>query len=112
MKDNSREGLLHAQKAGEMVTLLSGHSSLKIAPLLQTHHHDIGNLLRESLEHERFALDAYLGLLDLVRNHSVLLVEYAREMVCLEEMHLDEVEQMLRIPGGFHQFLEKGIDDS
>lgn len=25
MKDNSQEGLLHAQKAGEMVTLLGGH---------------------------------------------------------------------------------------
>jgi bacterioferritin len=80
--------------------------------LLETHHHDIGNLLRESLEHERFALDAYLGLLYLVRNHSVLLVEYARGMVCLEEMYLDEVEKMLRIPGRLHQFLEKGIDDS
>jgi len=95
------------KKAGEMVTLLGGHSSLKIAPLLETHHHDLGNSLRESLDHERFALDAYLGLLDLVRNHSVLLAEYAREMVCFEKMHLDEVDKMLRIPGRFHQFLEK-----
>lgn len=86
---------MHAQKAGEMVTLLGGHSSLKIAPLHEAHHHDLDNLLRESLDHERFVLDAYLGLLDLVRNHSVLLEEYAREMVCFEEMHLDEVNKML-----------------
>jgi len=111
MKDNSQEGLLHAQKAGEMVTLLGGHPSLTIAPLLETHHRDIGDLLRESLEHERLALDAYLDLLELISDHSVLLEEYAREMISLEEKHLDEVDKMLRIPGKLHQFLEKGIDD-
>jgi bacterioferritin len=88
-----------------MVTLLGGHPSLKIAPLHEAHHHDIGNLLRESLEHEKFALDAYLGLLDLVHNHSALLEKYARKIVCLEEMYLEEVDKMLRISGRFHQFL-------
>jgi bacterioferritin len=99
MKDNANEGLVHAQKAGEMVTLLGGHPSLKIAPLLETEHHNIGDILRESLEHEKQALGAYYVLLGQAEGHSVLLEEYAREMIRLEEMHLDEVNKMLRQPG-------------
>lgn len=55
MKKNAAEGLLHASRAGEMVTLLGGHPSLAIGPLLETHRHDIGDILRESLEHETVA---------------------------------------------------------
>ena len=99
MKDNANEGLTHAQKAGEMVTLLGGHPSLKIAPLLETEHHNIGDILRESLQHEKQALGAYYDLLGLAEDHSVLLEDYAREMISLEQMHLDEVNKMLRQPG-------------
>ena len=65
MKGNAEEGLTHAQRAGEMVTLLGGHPSLKIGALLETEQHDIGDILRESLEHEQTALDAYYELLKL-----------------------------------------------
>ena len=56
MKSNAGEGLVHAHRAGEMVTLLGGHPSLKIGSLLETEKHDIGDILRESLEHEQAAL--------------------------------------------------------
>ena len=36
LKDNATEGLAHANKAGELVTLLGGHPSLKIGALLET----------------------------------------------------------------------------
>ena len=52
LKENAQEGLEHAGKAGEMVTMLGGHPSLKIGALLETEKHDIGDILRESLEHE------------------------------------------------------------
>ncbi len=52
LKENAQEGLEHAGKAGEMVTMLGGHPSLKIGALLETEKHDIGAILRESLEHE------------------------------------------------------------
>ncbi len=48
LKGNANEGLTHAHKAGEMVTLLGGHPSLKVGPLLETRKHDIGDILRES----------------------------------------------------------------
>ena len=99
MKANANESLDHAHKAGELVTLMGGHPSLKIGPLLETEKHDIGDILRESLEHEKNALTAYYDLLKVVEGTSVLLEEYAREMIVNEELHLDEVNKMLRRPG-------------
>lgn len=99
MKGNADESLVHAHKAGEMVTLLGGHPSLKIGPLLETEQHDLGDILRESLVHEKNALAVYHELLGLAADHSVLLEEYARQMIMVEEMHMDEVNKMLRRPG-------------
>lgn len=99
LKGNADESLAHAHKAGELVTLLGGHPSLKIGPLLETEQHDIGDILRESLAHERSALAAYYELLKIAEGHSVLLEEYAREMIVSEELHQDEVNKMLRKPG-------------
>ena len=99
LEGNASEGLAHARKAGEVVTLLGGHPSLQIGPLLETARHDIGDILRESLDHEKLTLGLYYELLNLASNKSVLLEEYAREMIMLEELHLDEVDKMLRKPG-------------
>jgi len=106
LKGNADESMLHANKAGEFVTMMGGHPSLKIGPLLETHKHDIGDILRESLEQEKSTLDAYYELLGMVDGKSVHLEEYAREMILLEEMHLDEVNKMLRKPGEIEPFSE------
>ena len=106
MKGNANEGLAHAHKAGELVTLLGGHPSLKIGALLETEKHDIGDILRESLEHETNALAAYYDLLRIAEGSSVLLEEYARDMIVQEELHLDEVNKMLRRPGEIQPFAE------
>lgn len=106
LKQNAEEGLTHAHKAGELVTLLGGHPSLKIGPLLETEKHDIGDILRESLEHEKQALKSYYELLQIAEGKSVLLEEYAREMIMQEELHLDEVNKMLRNPGSLRPFKE------
>jgi bacterioferritin len=106
LKGNAEEGLQHAQKAGELVTLFGGHPSLKIGALLETEKHDIGDILRESLEHEKSALAAYYDLLKIAEGNSVLLEEYARDMIVQEEMHVDEVNKMLRRPGDLGPFKE------
>ena len=106
LKGNADESLAHAYKAGEFVTMLGGHPSLKIGPLLETHKHDIGDILRESLEQERSTLETYYELLKLAEGKAVALEEYAREMILLEEMHLDEVNKMLRKPGEIQPFNE------
>ncbi|MFT5717390.1 MAG: bacterioferritin [Oleiphilaceae bacterium] len=105
MKSNAIEGLTHAHRAGDLVTLLGGHPSLKIGSLLETQNHDIRDILKESLAHETFALNAYYELLKLVEGgKSVLLEEYARELIVEEELHLDEVNKMLRQPGETETF--------
>jgi len=96
MQKNADEALTHARAAGELVTWLGGHPSLAIGPLLETHRHDIGDILRESLELESEALGAYRELLELVRDQDVRLEEYARDMISSEVAHQDEVNKMLR----------------
>ncbi|MEE9344685.1 MAG: ferritin-like domain-containing protein [Methylococcales bacterium] len=99
MRSQADESLLHAHEAGELITLLDHHPSLGIGPLLETHQHDIGDILRESLEHELLAIAAYHKLLTLVQGKSVLLEEYARRLIAQEEMHVGEVRKMLKKPG-------------
>ena len=93
------ESLLHAQQAGEWITTLDAYPSLGIGPLLDSHKHDVGSMLRESLEEERRALALYRELLALVADRSVALEEFARGMIQAEELHAAEVEKMLRKPG-------------
>lgn len=99
LRGQAGESLRHAQETGEMITQLGAHPSLKIGDLLETERHDIGDILRESLEHEALARDLYSQLLDLVTGKSVMLEEYARRLIAEEERHAGEVDKMLRKPG-------------
>jgi len=73
-----------------------GPPSLSIGKLLETRHHDIDQILREALEHETQGLACYRALLEITRDASISLEEYARKMIASEEMHVSEVEKMLR----------------
>ena len=99
LRGQATESLTHAQAAGELITQLGEHPSLGIGPLLETSKHDIGDILRESMQHERDALKLYYQLLEQVKDKSVQIEEYAREMIMQEEAHLGEVDKMLRKPG-------------
>ena len=99
LRGQATESLAHAQQAGELITQLGEHPSLAIGPLLETHKHDIGDILRESLQHERDALAALLQAARAGEGKSVQIEEYAREMIMQEEQHLGEVDKMLRKPG-------------
>lgn len=99
LREEAEEGIAHAHEAGEMITHLGGHPSLSIGPLLETHNHDIGAILRESLEHEKVTLKVYFELLALVEGRSVFLEEYARRLISVEEVHQGEINKMLRKPG-------------
>lgn len=99
LREQATESLTHATMAGEHITTLDGHPSLKISSLLETHKHAINDILSESLDHERTQLENYKSLLKLVEGHSVFLEEYARSMISDEATHISEVEKMLRKPG-------------
>lgn len=104
LRDQANESLAHAQQAGELITHFGGHPSLGIGSLLESHNHDIGDILRESLAHEQAGLQLYVDLLALVEGKSVMLEEYARTLIQSEEMHLGEVDKMLRKPGDIEKF--------
>ena len=104
LREQAAESLTHAQQAGEMITHLGEYPSLAIGPLLDTHRTDIGTILRESLESEAQALTLYRELLTVVEGSSVMLEEYARQMVQAEELHAGEVDKMLRSPGAVAAF--------
>jgi bacterioferritin len=99
LRGEAQTSMQHATEAGELVTQLGAHPSLGIGPLLETHEHDIGAILRESMEHEQASLEVYHELLKLTEGRSVMLEEYARGMIQAEELHLGEVDKMLRNPG-------------
>src|SRR5881275_2346249 len=62
LRDQATEALVHAQQAGEWITTLGAYPSLAIGPLLDSHQHDTGVILRESLEAEGEALSLYREL--------------------------------------------------
>jgi bacterioferritin len=104
LRAEATTSLMHANEAGELVTHFGEHPSLKIGALLETHKHGINDILLEALDAEKAGLALYKRLLDLVRDRSVLLEEYARKMIAEEEQHVGEVNKMLRKPGEITQF--------
>lgn len=107
MREQANESLAHAQQVGEWITHLGAYPSLAIGPLLDSHKFDIGDMLRESLDTESAALAEYRVLLELVRDRSVPLEEFARQMIAAEELHAGEVDKMLRKPGKVEVFAER-----
>jgi bacterioferritin len=95
-KAQASESLLHAQQVGEILTGLEGHPSQRIAPIEESYKHSVRDILEESLNHEKKALEMYKNLLDTVENASVYLEEFARTQIGQEELHNIEIKKMLR----------------
>ena len=95
-RQQATESLQHADIVGEHITGLGGHPPLNTDNIKETHKHDIKDILTESLDHERVAIQAYYNLLELVKDESVYLEEFARSQIGQEELHVLEVEKMLK----------------
>jgi len=106
LREQATESMAHATQAGELITALGEHPSLGIGQLLESHKHDIGDILREALENEKTGLRLYKELLSAVEGKSVMLEEYARQMVFAEEQHLFEADKMLRKPGEVASYMK------
>lgn len=98
LEAQAEEGLAHARRAGDLVTWLGGQPSLGIGPLLKTHRSDIGDILREALEHEGSALAIYRQIHEVAHDKDVRLEDYAREMIATEVADCDKIDKMLRKP--------------
>jgi len=95
-KAQASESLNHAQQVGEILTGLEGHPSLRIAPIEESFRHSVHDILKESIVHEKKALDLYKALLETVTEASIYLEEFARTMISQEELHGLEMRKMLR----------------
>ncbi|MDG1877045.1 MAG: ferritin-like domain-containing protein [Acidimicrobiales bacterium] len=96
MKMQATESLLHAQQVGEILTGLGGHPEQGIASIEESHDHSLETVLRESIEHERRALDLYRRLLEHAEGVSIYLEEFARTQIGEEELHVIELNKLLR----------------
>jgi bacterioferritin len=99
LRGQADESQAHAVQAGEHITSLGGHPSLRIGALLETHKHNVDEILREALAHEREGLAEYRKLLAAVSGRSIMLEEYARTQIAAEEAHVADIDKMLRKPG-------------
>ncbi|MFT6390549.1 MAG: bacterioferritin [Ilumatobacter sp.] len=96
MQEQADESLVHARQAGEILTGLGGHPTQGIGSIEESHDHTIEAILRESIAHERRALDLYRQLLALCEGNSIYLEEYARTQIGAEELHVIEMNKLLR----------------
>ena len=95
-RQQAKESLMHADMVGEHITGLGGHPPLNTENIKETHKHNIKDILSETLQHEKKAIKTYYELLQLVKDKSVYLEEFARSMIGQEELHALEVEKMLK----------------
>ncbi len=96
MQMQADESLVHARQAGEILTGLGGHPTQGIGAIEESNDHSIEAILRESIGHERRSLDLYRRLLGLAEGNSVYLEEYARTQIGEEELHVIEMNKLLR----------------
>ena len=99
LRGQATESQDHAIQAGEHITNLGGHPSLKIGSLLETHKHNVDEILGEAYAHEEEGLAEYRRLLEMVTGRSIMLEEYARDQIAAETMHLADIRKMMRKPG-------------
>lgn len=96
LQEQANESLAHALQAGEYITGMDGHPSQVIAPIVENHDHSVSQILHESLEHEQKAVEKYKELLMEVADASIMLEEYARGQIGMEEQHALEIKKMLK----------------
>jgi len=96
LQEQANESLAHALQAGEYITGFGGHPSQRIASIEENHNHSVEQILTESLQHEMAAVDMYKVLLVEVADASIMLEEYARGQIGMEEQHALEIRKMLQ----------------
>ena len=96
LQEQANESLAHALQAGEYITGFGGHPSQNISAIEENHDHSVLQILTESLEHEQRAVNKYKELLEEVADASIMLEEYARGQIGMEEQHALEIKKMLK----------------
>jgi bacterioferritin len=94
-QEQAMESFQHAATIGEKITAFGGHPSMKVASVKESDKHDVMDILRESLDHEKQSVRQYSQLLELCGD-DIALEELTRELIRDEVEHIEEVEKMLQ----------------
>jgi bacterioferritin len=92
--DQAMEGFNHSTILGEKIKALGGNPSLKVKPVPETNKYAVLEILRESVEFEKVALDKYVSLLPLCEGN-IALEDLIRQLIRQEQEHIEECEKML-----------------
>lgn len=95
LHEQANESLMHATKIGEKITALGGKPVVETNTRISKSFKTIEDILSDSLDHEREALEAYKRLLKDVED-DVVMDGFVRDFVVEESSHQEEVEKMLR----------------
>lgn len=96
LKEQAKESLEHSQKVGDILVRINGYNQPQIAPIAEAESMNIKDILQASHEFELQAINLYQNLLEVVKDSSIYLEEFARNMLTEEAEHSEELEQMLR----------------
>lgn len=94
-RDQATESLTHAQEAGDLIVHLGHRPAMGIETLPKTHHSTIDEILTEAVGREEDGVQLYRDLLEMIKDKSTVLEEYATRMVATEAMHVSEMRLML-----------------
>jgi bacterioferritin len=99
LREQASESMQHSILVGEKITSLGGHPSLVSATVEKSHGHTLDGILAEALEFEEQAVALYRKLAEAAAaTNDIALEELARQQICSEQEHVDEVRKMLRLP--------------
>ena len=99
LREQASESMQHSILVGEKITSLGGHPSLVSATIEESHVHTLDGILGEALEFEEQAVALYRKLAEAAAaTNDIALEELARQQICSEQEHVDEVRKMLRLP--------------
>ena len=93
--EQATESLTHAQEAGDLIVHLGHRPDLGIAALPSSHHDTVDEILTDAVSREEDGVALYRQLLDLIKDKSPVLEEYATRLIAQEAIHVSEMELML-----------------
>lgn len=93
--EQAAESLTHAQEAGDLIVHLGRRPNMGIAELPRTAHSTIDEILTEAVAREEAGVQLYRDLLELIKDRSVVLEEYATRLIAAEAVHVSEMRLML-----------------
>ena len=94
LNEQTDESPTHAREACDLIVQLGERPEMGVAPLPTTHHDTIDRILLEAVEKEEEGVQLYGDLLEMIKDKSTVLEEYATRMVATDAMHVSDAQTL------------------